>query len=243
MDVHAVVGLTSGNTYAATAEATDNLGNTGTSSTVSFTYTTAPPTVTITYPVNRTAYGTNWAGTITGTASSNSGPTTAITGISVAVENTTTGNWLAGTSFTGTSQSFQAARGTTTWSFALPSKYLTSGDAYSVVAKATDSVGNTGTSTLVTFTYNCSPPTVTISFPMNNAKYWSISWTGSITGTASSDAGAGTTISGVAVAVENTTTKRWWNGTSFSATSQDLRHSQRHNELETRPGSQVPHLV
>ena len=215
------VNLTSNNTYAATAKATDNLGNTGTSSTVTFTYATPPPTVNIAYPVTATAYGTNWAGSITGSASSNSGSGTTISGVSVAVANTTTGKWLVGTSFTGASQSFQTASGTTGWSLALLAKYLVSGDAYSVVAQATDSDGNTGTSSTVTFTYGVttSPPTVTVTYPMNNGKYGS-NWAGTITGTASSNSGAGTTITGVGVAVENTTNKRWWNGTSFSATSQ-----------------------
>ncbi len=195
---------------------------------MTFTYVTPPPTVKISYPVMATAYGTNWGGAISGTASSNFGSGTSITDVSVAVENTTTGKWLVGTSFTGTSQSFQTASGMTSWAFALLAKYLTSGDAYSVIAEATysviaeatDSVGNTGTSALVTFTYNCSPPSVAISYPVNNAKYGSTSWTGAITGTASSNAGAGTTITGVSVAIENTTTKGWWNGTSFNATSQ-----------------------
>lgn len=146
--------LTSGDSYAVAAEATDNLSNTGNSSTVTFTYTTPPPTVTITYPVTATAYGTNWAGKITGTASSNSGSSTTITGVSVAVENTTTGKWLVGTLFTGTSQSFQTAIGTKSWSFALLEKYLVSGDAYSIVAEATDSVDNLGTSSTVSFTFD-----------------------------------------------------------------------------------------
>ena len=165
---------------------------------MTFTYVTPPPTVKISYPVMATAYGTNWGGAISGTASSNFGSGTSITDVSVAVENTTTGKWLVGTSFTGTSQSFQTASGMTSWAFALLAKYLTSGDAYSVIAEATysviaeatDSVGNTGTSALVTFTYNCSPPSVAISYPVNNAKYGSTSWTGAITGTASSNAGA-----------------------------------------------------
>ncbi len=212
--------LSSNDGYKVTAEAIDSYGNVGTSSPVSFSYATPPPTVTIAYPVNKTAYGTNWTGSITGTASTNSGPTTNITGVSVAVENTTTSKWLAGTSFSGGSQSFQTASGTTSWSFAVSAKYLVSGDAYSVIAKATDSVGNTGTSALVSFTFNSSPPSVAITYPMNNAKYGSTNWGGTITGTASSDSGTGATITGVSVAVENTSTKRWWNGSSFSATSQ-----------------------
>jgi hypothetical protein len=211
--------LTSGNTYAVTAQATDNLGNTGTSATVTFTYSTPPPTVAITYPVNNTTYGTNWTGKITGTASSNSGPTTSISAVSVAVENTTTGKWWNGTSFTPGSQSFVAASGTTGWSLVLAASNLKSGDAYSVIAQATDSVGNVSASPTVNFTYNCSPPTVTITYPVTNTTYGT-NWTGAITGTAS--AGAGASISKTSVAIENTTTGKWWNGTSFTPGSQSF---------------------
>jgi ribosomal protein S12 methylthiotransferase accessory factor YcaO len=211
--------LTSGDNYSIIAEATDSLGNPGTSPTVRFIYNSSPPTVAITYPVNNTTYGTNWTGTITGTASSNSGPGTSITGVAVAVENTTTSQWWNGTSFSASSQSFVTASGTTGWSLALAASSLTSGDAYSVIAQATDSVGNVGTSPTVTFTYNCSPPTVTITYPVTGTTYGSTYWGGAITGTAASNAGAGTTITGVSVAIENTTTGKWWNGTSFSATS------------------------
>jgi hypothetical protein len=212
--------LTLGDSYKVTAQATDSYSNLGTSSTVSFTYDTAPPTVTITYPVNNTSYGTNWTGAITGTASSNAGAGTSVANVSVAIENTTTSMWWNSTSFSSGTQGFVSATGTTSWSLSLLAKYLTSGDAYNVVAKASDSVGNTGLSSPVSFTYNSAPPTVAITYPVTGTTYGlTTTWTGSITGTAA-NAGAGTTITGVSVTVENTTTKRWWNGTSFSATSQ-----------------------
>ena len=43
------------------------------------------------------------------------------------------------------------------WKLALATKYLTSCDSYSVTAKATDSLGNIGTSSTVTFTYSSGP--------------------------------------------------------------------------------------
>jgi ribosomal protein S12 methylthiotransferase accessory factor YcaO len=213
------VNLTSGVSYNVIAQATDSLGNVGTSPTVSFTYCTALPTVAITYPVNATTYGTNWTGTITGTASSNSGSGTTITGTAVAVENTKTSKWWNGSSFSATAQTFVTANGTTSWSFALAKLNLTSGITYSVTAQATDSLGNVGTSPTVSFTYCTAPPTVAITYPVNKTTYGT-NWTGKITGTASSNSGAGTTITGTAVAVENTKTAKWWNGTGFSASSQ-----------------------
>ncbi len=211
--------LTSGNAYSAVAQATDSYGNIGTSTTVSFAFNTSPPTVSVTYPVNGTTYGGNWTGKITGTASTNAGPGTSITGVSAAVENTKTIKWWNGSAFSASIQSYNAASGTTAWTLALAAGNLTSGVTYKVVAQATDSAGNVGTSPAVSFTYNSSPPTVAISYPVNKSCYGA-NWAGKITGTASSNSGVGTTITSVSVAIENTKTSRWWNGTSFSATSQ-----------------------
>jgi hypothetical protein len=109
------------------------------------------PTVTVTYPVSDGSYGTNWSGAIAGTASAKGGKT--ISSVKVAIENTTTGRWWNGISFGATSQTFVVATGTTNWSLALPASDLVSGDAYSVIARATDSGGDVGTSSAVAFTY------------------------------------------------------------------------------------------
>jgi hypothetical protein len=180
--------LSSGHTYCVIAKATDSVGNTADSSTVSFTYKlpATPPTVAITYPVNNTIYGTDWTGTITGTASSNSGAGTTITGVAVALEDTATAKWWSGSAFNLNTKTFVATSGTTSWTLPLPSKKLSSGSAYSVVAEATDNLGNTATSATVGFAYNTSPPVVTISYPVSGASYDAnaSSWSGAITGTA-----------------------------------------------------------
>jgi hypothetical protein len=106
----------------------------------------------ITYPVNDATYGSDWTGTITGTASSNSGASTTIASTEVAIEDTSANMWWNGSSFVATSQIFVPASGTASWSLALGADNLTSGDSYSVVAEATDSAGNLGTSPTVTFT-------------------------------------------------------------------------------------------
>jgi len=115
------------------------------------TNATNTPTVTVTYPVSGSVYGTNWSGAITGSASAKGGKT--ISSVKVAIENTTTGKWWNTTSFSATSQTFVVATGTTNWSFALPASDLTSGDAYSVSARATDSGGDVVMSSAVTFSY------------------------------------------------------------------------------------------
>ena len=209
--------LTSGHSYAVIAEATDNAGDVGTSPTVTFKYCnpTTPPTVAITYPVNNTTYGTNWTGEITGTASAEVGAS--ITSASVAIKNTKTGKWWNGTAFSAGTQTFVAATGKTTWMFSFGAGNLTSGVTYKVAAEATDNLGNTGTSSTVTFTYNATPPTVTITYPVNNTTYGT-NWTGKITGTAASNSGS--SLSGTKVAIEDTKTGKWWNGTGFTASSQ-----------------------
>jgi hypothetical protein len=214
--------LTSGDSYTVVAKATDSLGNTATSGTVTFKYNATPPTVAITYPANSVSYGANWTGAITGTASSNSGTGTTVAGVTVAIENTETSKWWNGSSFSATTQTFVSVSGTTSWKFSMAAGTLTSGDTYTVVAKAIDSLGNTATSGTVTFAYNTTPPTVTITYPVSKGTYdaSASSWTGAITGTASSNSGTGTTVASVTVAIENTKTSKWWNGSSFGATTQ-----------------------
>jgi hypothetical protein len=71
----------------------------------------------------------------------------------VAIEDTSATMWWNGTAFAATSQTFVAASGTASWSLALGAGSLTSGNSYSVVAEVTDSLGNVGTSSTVSFTY------------------------------------------------------------------------------------------
>lgn len=204
--------LVSGDSYSVTAQATDNVGNVGTSSASTFTYSTAAVTAAVTYPVKSTTYGGDWTGTIVGTASS---PNT-VSLVQVAIENTTTGTWWNGTSFSAASLTYSTASGTTSWTYSLAASNLVSGDSYSVTAHATDSLSNTGTSVAVTFTYNTTAPTVVVTYPLSGTTYGA-NWSGKLTGTATFT----NTASNVQVAIENTTTAYWYNGSNFTtATSQ-----------------------
>jgi hypothetical protein len=129
-----------------------------------FTFQVVTPTVNVTYPdpVNNIHYFAsghthNWTGTITGTATSNSTGTISTT--AVAVEDTTKNLWWNGTSFSATSQTFVAATGTTSWSYSgltaaqLTANNPTGTESYSVIAEATDSLNNQGTSATATFRY------------------------------------------------------------------------------------------
>jgi large repetitive protein len=203
--------FTTGNAYTVVAKATDAIGNTASTSPVAFAYSTALPTPVVTYPVTATTYGTNWSGAISGTA----GFTNPASSVTLAVENTTTALWWNGTSFAASTQTFVTATGTTSWTYALAGSSLVSGNAYSVIADATDTAGNVGVSTTHTFTYNTTPPTAAVTYPVNGATYGP-NYTGTLTGTASFTVAA----SSVKVAIENTTTALWWNGSTFASASQ-----------------------
>ena len=141
-----------------------------------------------------------------------------------------------GDNFTSTCPNYSpVTSGTTSWSLNLPQSDLTSGDSYEVTAQATDSYGNVGTSSTVTFTYATALPSVTIAYPTNGANICGCSYSGKITGTASSNSGSGTTISSVSVAVENTTAGKWWSGSSFERREPVLRKGERDGELVARP--------
>ena len=113
---------------------------------------TTAPTVDITYPVNDTTHGTDWAGAVTGDGQR---PRVGITAVDVAIEETTTNLWWDGSSFDQSARTFvPVTSGTTSRSLTLSADVLTSGDTYAVVPQATDGVDNVGTSSTVTFTYS-----------------------------------------------------------------------------------------
>ncbi len=153
--------LTAGHSYTLTAQATDSVGNVGSSSAVGFSYNNTPPTTSVSYPTNTTTYGANWTGSVNGTASSNSGFSLIAT--SVGVRDTTTGQWWGGAGFNQASPTFvPVTSGTSNWSLSFPATNLTSGHSYMVTAQSTDTLGNTGASPSVGFSYNTNPPGTSI---------------------------------------------------------------------------------
>lgn len=117
------------------AKATDSVGYVGTSSTVSFTYNTTVPSVAITYPVNSTTYGSNWGGSITGSAATNASGAT-ITKVKVSVQQVGGLCWTgSGDTYTASCPNYLAVTtGTTSWSLSLSKSDLTVGDSYKVTA-------------------------------------------------------------------------------------------------------------
>ena len=172
----------------------------------------------MTYPVTSTIYGTNWTGTITGTATTNSG--SAVASASVAIEDTGTTRWWNGTSFSARQPDLherdlrdreldvdlrgeQARNGTR-----LPVWW----------ARPLTARGTVGTSSPATaFTYNTSAPTVAVTYPVTSTIYGT-NWAGTITGTSSTNSGSA--VASASVALEDVTAGKSSNGTSFTPTVQ-----------------------
>ncbi len=153
--VQASSALTDG-TYTAQATQTDDAGNTGTSSSNTFTIDTVPPTVTLTAPAN-------------GSMTNHSEPTFSGTGgaapgdsASVAV------NVYAGSTVSGSPvQTLTATVSGDSWSVTASSE-LADGT-YTAQATQTDTAGNTGKSLPSTFTVNTVSPRVTLTEPVNGS--------------------------------------------------------------------------
>ncbi|MFZ0251915.1 MAG: hypothetical protein WAL61_18375 [Acidimicrobiales bacterium] len=147
--------------YVVVAVGTDNVMNTDTtpSGSIPVTVSNFAPSVAVTYPTS-TTYAGNWSGTITGSASSNDGPGTTITSTAVQIEDTTTSQYWNGSGWQ-SGAVFNAASGGTSWSYGLSAANLTSGHSYSVTGRAVDSVGNSGTSSTVNFTFYVAPAITT----------------------------------------------------------------------------------
>lgn len=110
----------------------------------------------------------------------------------------------------------------TTMTITIPTSGLTNGAAYFPVITLPPVPGYSGPTTSQPynepadiFTYTVVTPTVNVTYPTNGTHF---SWSGPIAGTASSNSAG--TISSTAVAIEDTSTGKWWSGTAFTATSQ-----------------------
>ncbi len=176
------------------------------------TVDTTSPVVAVSTPVSGTTYGTNWSGMITGSA----GDTGAgVVGVGVSVQSTVTGLWWNGVSFAATAQTFLAASGTTSWTFALPSWALTSGSGYRVTATATDGTGNVGLSAITSFVFDNTLPVVVIGYPVSGNAYGP-NWSGAIGG---SVADPDANLTDVSLTIADSTAGTWWNGAGWQSTA------------------------
>ena len=196
------------------AVVTDNALNTFTTAASTFTFYTTAPTVTVSTPLLNGFYGAVQVSTpFGGTATSLPPNAPGISTVTLTLEDLDSGpvSYFNGTSFV-TSLSSVAAQGTVNvWTYNNPNIVLINDHRYTLIAKATDNAGNTGTSSTVQFVYDIKAPTTTITSPLPGfTNNWTV-----ITGTGSDKVGgilhaSGVSATGVQVAVEQLFNSKWW---------------------------------
>ena len=211
--------LTNGHTYNLTVTTVDNTTTANTNlaaATRSFSYDTAAPTASFSFPAAGGFYnaaGWNATGAITGTATDNGGA--GINQINVAIQDGS-GNYYDGSGFNNASITYlTASGGTTSWSYAIAASKLSDGHTYNVTVETIDSAttNNVNLSAAArSFSYDTTPPTATITFPTASA-YSVAGWgSGTLAGTAS-DSGSG--VASVKVSIQKDGgANACWDGTN-----------------------------
>ncbi len=224
----AAANLADGLTYTVHVVATDNAGNTQTSSTFAYTYDATAPTSSATFPAAGASYnaagwnaGCGSAG-LCGTASDG---TAGVQQVQVSIKRSSDNTYWNGAAWSGTAENLQTATGTTSWTYALAATSLTDGLTYTVHVVARDVAGNTQSSSSYTFTYDTTAPSSSASFPAAGASYNAAGWaagcaTPGLCGTAS-DATAG--LANVKVSIKRSSDDTYWNGSAWSGTGENLR--------------------
>ena len=130
------------------ARATDAVGNVSTLTSYTWTVSTTIPTIVIAFPTVAGVYndsgfnagcGTASTGDICGSADDDS----LVSAVGVSVRRVSTGLWWNGATFSSATETFNAAAGTTVWSYNMAASAFAEGD-YTLRARATDDVGNLG---------------------------------------------------------------------------------------------------
>lgn len=201
--------LTSGHSYSVTDKVADTATNNFTTTAVTFGYNTTAPAASVTYPVANTTYGTDWAGSISGTASATSPATVATNTLTIRDTTASPNTYWNGTSFTSTLATV-AATGTTSWTYSIARTAFISTHVYTVIDKAVDSASNSTTTSALTFTYAPVSNGLAYSSPVNGST-WAVghaptSTNGTLTLTAKSC---------LVITMQNTTNATQWDGTRW----------------------------
>ena len=139
------------------------------SSSVSVTSDATPPTSTLTFPATGPYNAAGWnaspgcpAESICGTAQDNPGGS-GVQDVQVSVRQGS-GNYWNGSAFGSPTRFWNVASGTTSWSLAFPASDFPADGTYTVTVSAVDVDGNVETTTSPSdvFTYDTTPPTVTL---------------------------------------------------------------------------------
>jgi DUF2075 family protein len=157
------------------------------------------PTVAITTPP------AGWENSVPSLSGTASDAPSGVASVEVRVYNVTGNRYWNGTIWTA-AVSWDAAAGTTAWTYNMPG--LTSGRRYEVTAKATDNAGNSATHGPYTFDYDDVEPTVTITTPDLATEYYQTMNT--FIGTANDDASG---VAKVEVKLQRIGDGKWWDNT------------------------------
>ena len=152
--------------------AVDPAGNTGATTSRTWTVDTSPPTIGTTFPTTGGHYSntTYDVGCVAGTGDlcgTSSDAPSGVAKVEISVLRASTGLYLTGTTFSSASQNWLTATGTTSWSYALAATTYPADGTYTLSVRATDNVGNART-TSTSFVIDRTKPTGT-GFTTTNA--------------------------------------------------------------------------
>jgi len=95
-----------------------------------------------------------WSNSISGTASDD---LAGVSRVDVSIRQVSSGNYWNGAAFASSTEQFFTATGTTSWTFPFDGSNFTAGGAYSVRARALDTVGNEASSSAISFSIDYDP--------------------------------------------------------------------------------------
>lgn len=190
---------------------------------------TTPPTVTIAFPAAGGAYTnalwnagcTSFGGNgVCGTASD---ALSSLSTVRVSLRRASTGLYWNGSSFASSTEVLLTPTGTASWRLAFAGSSFPAEGSYTARAVATDSAGNTG-STSVSFVIDRSVPTVAITSPTASTTYGPSEWDAACAAGAGACGTASDAISSVAsvgVSIRQGS-GLYWNGSSFASSTEVL---------------------
>jgi glucose/arabinose dehydrogenase len=210
--------------YVVRTRAVDNAGNVEAASSRTFTIDTALPGVAASFPAASGAYNAAaWAAgcATTGFCGSASDGGSGVQKVELSLKRVSTSRWWNGTTFGSTTEAWQAASGTGSWSYAFAGTSFPAQGQYTLLVRATDQAGNVTTTTGATFVYDATAPTTAVTFPAASGAYTTASWNAGcpspgMCGTAS-DAGAG--VQKVELSIRRGSAN-YWNGSSFGSATE-----------------------
>ncbi|MGZ4209844.1 MAG: OmpL47-type beta-barrel domain-containing protein [Actinomycetota bacterium] len=149
-------------TPAATVTSTDVATNSSAGAALTFVVDTSATAPTLTFPTNTSHYNDGaWnSGCSSGICGTASDAGSGVQKVEVSIQQSA-GNYWGGSGFSSSTQVWNIATGTTSWSLAFPAANFPAEGAYTVSVRVTDNVNNVSSSTSATITIDRTAPTAT----------------------------------------------------------------------------------